>query len=360
MAHTIEQISRVTAGCRSYDRIGRKVEGKNEKKRRSYRFIIKNDANSAYFTMAQPLLHALAEIVPHTHRLRAASLVPPLLASSPRRKGEHGKLLIVGGSQEYSGAPFYSGHAALLTGADLVWVACAPAAATPLKSLSPELIVLGVIPEDPVAAPAALAALSAVLPRVHCVVVGPGLGRAPGALAFAAALLQHALTARLPTVVDGDGLFLLSQRPELVRGHPACILTPNSGEWERLRGVDLGPGIVVLRKGEEDEVLVTGAEGGAREGLPARVRGGGCPRRCGGQGDVLAGAVGTFLAWGVAGAQGGGGGVPQESLVAAACGGAALLRAASSAAFEGKGRAMLTPDVLGALGGAFERVFGLH
>jgi ATP-dependent NAD(P)H-hydrate dehydratase len=292
----------------------------------------------------------MATVTPIFHAARAAGLIPSLLSSAARRKGEHGKILICGGSAEYTGAPFYAGSAALLAGADLCWVVCAPAAAPPLKTLSPELIVLGAIPESPEAAPDALSSLSPVLSRIHALVVGPGLGRSPGALAFAAALMAHSTARQLPLVVDGDGLFLLSQQPHLLRGHRACVLTPNAGEWERLTGLDLGPGLCVLKKGGADRVEFTGAGAGAPT---AEVAGGGMPRRCGGQGDVLAGSVGCFLAWAAAGGHLGREG-REGALAAAACGGALLVRAAAAAAFAGARRATLAPDILRALGGAFE------
>ena len=52
-----------------------------------------------------------------------------------------GRVGIIGGSFEYTGAPFYAGMAALKTGADLCHIFCAEEAAIPLKSYSPELIV---------------------------------------------------------------------------------------------------------------------------------------------------------------------------------------------------------------------------
>ena len=291
-----------------------------------------------------------ASITPLLHAARASSLIPSLLFSA-RRKGAHGKVLICGGSAEYVGAPYYAGFSSLITGADLCWVACAPGAAAPLKALSPELIVSPVVPIEPAGAAAALSSLSPILSRVHALVVGPGLGRAPGALDFAAELMAHATSQNLPIVVDGDGLFLLSQQPHLLRGHGACVLTPNAGEWERLAGLDLGPGLCVLKKGESDRVVFTGGDAA----VAAEVAGGGSPRRCGGQGDVLAGAVGTFLAWAAAGGHlAAGAADARGALAAAACGAALLVRNAAASAFALKRRSTLTPDVLHALGGAFE------
>mmetsp|Transcript_34771 Transcript_34771/g.104417 ORF Transcript_34771/g.104417 Transcript_34771/m.104417 type:complete len:181 (+) Transcript_34771:87-629(+) len=68
-------------------------------------------------------------------------LVPPLVATS--YKGSSGKVGVVGGCFEYTGAPFYAALTALKLGADLSHVFCDEAAAVPLKSYSPELIVHG-------------------------------------------------------------------------------------------------------------------------------------------------------------------------------------------------------------------------
>jgi ATP-dependent NAD(P)H-hydrate dehydratase len=56
-------------------------------------------------------------------------------------KGEAGRIGIVGGSLEYTGAVYYSGISALKVGCDLVHVFCPQSAALPIKSYSPELIV---------------------------------------------------------------------------------------------------------------------------------------------------------------------------------------------------------------------------
>jgi ATP-dependent NAD(P)H-hydrate dehydratase len=61
--------------------------------------------------------------------VRAA--LPPL--SNSLRKGQSGRVGVVGGSLEYTGAPFFSAFAALRCGADLAHVFCPPAAANAIK-----------------------------------------------------------------------------------------------------------------------------------------------------------------------------------------------------------------------------------
>jgi hypothetical protein len=64
----------------------------------------------------------------------------PLLTNS-LSKGQNGRIAVVGGSKDYTGAPFYAASAALQFGADLASVFCAEEAAIPIKCYSPELMV---------------------------------------------------------------------------------------------------------------------------------------------------------------------------------------------------------------------------
>ena len=53
------------------------------------------------------------------------------------KKGDNGCIGVIGGSFEYTGAPFYVAMSALKMGADLAHVFCSKSAALPIKSYSP-------------------------------------------------------------------------------------------------------------------------------------------------------------------------------------------------------------------------------
>ena len=72
----------------------------------------------------------------------ANNLFPPLTASS--HKGSHGRIAIFGGSEKYTGAPFYAAQSALNCGIDLATIFCAKEASIPIKCYSPELMVQSV------------------------------------------------------------------------------------------------------------------------------------------------------------------------------------------------------------------------
>ena len=66
--------------------------------------------------------------------------------NSSQYKGQNGKLVVVGGSLQYTGAPFYSAIASLKGGGDLAYIFCTFLSSTPIKSYSPEVIVFPCIP----------------------------------------------------------------------------------------------------------------------------------------------------------------------------------------------------------------------
>ena len=90
-------------------------------------------------------------------------------------KGENGAVGVIGGSLEYSGAPYYSAIAALKSGADLSHVFCHKEASLPIKSYSPELIVHPGFDDETESI--LLTKTIRWLKSMSSLVVGPGLGR---------------------------------------------------------------------------------------------------------------------------------------------------------------------------------------
>ncbi len=68
-----------------------------------------------------------------------SKVIPPLVHSE--HKGGMGRIGVLGGSKDYTGAPFYAADAALKFGCDLSTVLCSQQAAIPIKCYSPELMV---------------------------------------------------------------------------------------------------------------------------------------------------------------------------------------------------------------------------
>ncbi|KAG7093828.1 hypothetical protein E1B28_007467 [Marasmius oreades] len=293
-------------------------------------------------------------------------LIPPLDGSL--HKGQSGRVGVLGGALDYTGAPFFAAMSALRLGADLSHVICSPTAASAIKSYSPDLIVHPILTEN--SSPEG--ELKSLFNRLHVLIIGPGLGREPYMQRFASIALSVAKSKNMFLVLDADALFLLTQDPSLIKGYERAIVTPNVAEFKRLSeslGVDIKDkdsairvsealgGVTVLQKGKED-VIATHTES-ENNVMNVDVEGG--LKRCGGQGDILSGTVGTFMAWGKCledGAFGAGQIPPSKMPFLSAIGASMVTRKASRRAFYKEGRSVVTQDMLPEIGKAFAEVFG--
>eukprot|EP00933_Yihiella_yeosuensis_P050462 TRINITY_DN48248_c0_g1_i1.p1 TRINITY_DN48248_c0_g1~~TRINITY_DN48248_c0_g1_i1.p1 ORF type:complete len:379 (+),score=49.50 TRINITY_DN48248_c0_g1_i1:43-1137(+) len=294
-------------------------------------------------------------------------VAPPLDGSS--HKGQGGRVGVIGGSGDYTGAPFYAGLGALRCGAELLYLFTAEEAALPIKTYSPELMVTPVYSNVHFNADRILENL----PRLHAVVIGCGLGRQPAVFEGLGTIIAKARELGVPLVFDADGLQLIAQTPSLITGYDRVLLTPNIMEFKRLLaavGTEFSDdltreeqllslyqkldGPTLLLKGRED--LIVGATSGTGDArfqiLSCEEKG--TPRRSGGLGDVLAGILGTLLGW----LRPGDGGIGQGgwTIADAAMAGSLLTRRSSHAAFQHHGRAMTAPDVLREVGPVFEEL----
>lgn len=286
-------------------------------------------------------------------------LAPPL--DDTRHKGQAGRIGVFGGSLEYTGAPYFAAISSLKVGADLVHVFCSRDAGPVIKSYSPELIVHPLLDDKE-----AVKKISPWLERLHVVLIGPGLGREPSTFNVIKEIISICRCTKKPLVIDADGLFLVTQERDIIKDYPApgVILTPNAAEYERLIGAEKGPvkddnkailglgnTITILRKGAEDQIM--------DYAKTIKVVGGGSGRRCGGQGDLLSGALATFYTWALQ--YGMEPDVPHDDRAMIACFAACrLTRECNARGFLKKGRGMVCSDMIEQIPYVFRDQFELH
>lgn len=303
--------------------------------------------------------------------------ITPVLDRS-RHKGQAGNIAVIGGCREYTGAPYFAAISALKIGADLSHVFCTKDAAPVIKSYSPELIVHPVLEESYSVreedkkniSSKVLAEVGKWLERFDCLVIGPGLGRDPFLLDCVSEIIRHARKSNIPIVIDGDGLFLVTNHLELVSGYALAVLTPNVNEYKRLVQKVLSSevnnedpaeqvltlskqigGVTILRKGKSDLI----SDGDTVKSVSIY----GSPRRCGGQGDILSGSVAVFLSWARQHIEAAG---PDSYLssknpaVLGSIAGSAMMRKAASLAFSNKKRSTVTGDIIECLGKSLEDI----
>ena len=144
--------------------------------------------------------------------------------------------MIIGGSRGLTGAPTMAALAAARAGAGYVTVAAAASAELSFTTRLLEVMFKGLPDADGALTPEAIDAAVAAVARADAVVLGPGLGRSPGAQALARELVQRI---DVPLVIDADGLNAMAgQVEELRRRRWPTILTPHAGELARLLEVD--------------------------------------------------------------------------------------------------------------------------
>ena len=190
------------------------------------------------------------------------------------------------------------------------------------------------------------------LEKLHVLVVGPGLGRCPMVLEAAAQIIEQAKSRNLPIVLDADALFLLTLEPHqsLLKDYDKAIMTPNAMEWKRLAGLEhFWSKATVVQKGKEDSITVNGQV----LGTCAEVGGW---KRSGGLGDILAGTLGTLVAWNHILTQQSKASIDDLPLACwTAC---CLTKRATKRAYDKHLRSMTAPDVLSELGSTINEMTG--
>ncbi|HMS15374.1 MAG TPA: NAD(P)H-hydrate dehydratase [Planctomycetota bacterium] len=244
---------------------------------------------------------------------------PPLLRwMRDSHKGDHGHVLIVGGSVGLAGAPVLAAEAALRLGAGRVSLSVPGQIYEAVAASHPELMVTPLASTQ--SGHLSLAGWAALKEQIHtadAILIGPGLGRHPRT----EVLVQRVLCAfEGPVVVDADALIPARERPP----RDSRIFTPHLGEAARLLGFPskgftgdrreilerlfaLLRGTVVL-KGPGTLVRGRGGVWQNSTGSPSLGRGG--------SGDVLAGMIVALAAQGLDGARAAATGVYLHGLAA--------------------------------------------
>ncbi len=252
-------------------------------------------------------------------------------------KGDFGRLLVIGGSEMYSGAPTLVAEAALRTGVDLVYVATAEKTAYAISSLSPNLITIKLKGEhlnlDNVSA------LETYVKAVDAVVMGPGLGLHPETKRAVKRVVDVVEKAGKPLLLDADGLKAFADFKRKLR--IPLVLTPHVGEYAILSGRKTPE---VLEEKVSDvqreaasvgaSVLLKGPVDIISDGRRVKLNFTGNPgMTVGGTGDVLSGIVAALLAQKAD---------PFEAAVA----GAFVNGAAGDFVFDEKGAHMVATDLI--------------
>ena len=214
------------------------------------------------------------------------------------KKGDNGKVLVVGGSYMYHGAPILSSLAALRTGTDLVYTAVPKNNVQSTRSISPDLIVIPLA--DSKLTRGSVNKLLGQIPKdLDSATIGMGLAIQD---AEALKILVKSLLDR-DVRLSLDASALVKSILPIIKGKNV-VVTPHSGEFYRLFGEEIPHekklkvnfiekiakkySVTILLKGQTDII-----SDGIRTYLNSKTDS--CAMTVGGTGDVLSGIISGLL-----------------------------------------------------------------
>lgn len=219
------------------------------------------------------------------------------------KKGDHGRIALIGGSREFTGAIALAALASLITGADLPIVYAPRDVAHDIRSHTPNLIAVPL--EGDYLSRDNIGPVLSGIERASVVAIGPGLGLEKDTMEAVYVVIEHALKLGKRVVVDADAIKAIGRGKRLDLVRQGVVLTPHAGELKELMGVDV-PKATPLELGNwlRDQVskcckggviLLKGNVDVISDGSRFKLNMTGNPgMTVGGTGDVLTGVLATM------------------------------------------------------------------
>jgi len=225
------------------------------------------------------------------------------------KKYDFGLLIVIGGSDFYSGSPALSAMAAFKSGCDMVRIIAPKRAADIIASFSPNLAAYPL--EGNWLESKHLATLlemtesaKAVSYGKTTVVIGGGMGRSEETQK---AILEYLEQVSVPVVIDADAIHAVGKKPEIGAGKP-FLFTPHTYEFFVLTGKEIYklPFEEKIKMVQEEAarlqttILLKGPTDIISDGKEVALNKTGSPYLSkGGTGDTLAGICGALMARGI-------------------------------------------------------------
>ncbi len=222
------------------------------------------------------------------------------------KKYDCGLLIVIGGSDFYSGSPALSAMAAFKSGVDMVRIIAPKRAADIIASFSPNFAAYPLegkwLEEKDLATLISMTESAKIVARGNAaVVIGGGMGRSEETQK---AILEYLSQVSVPVVIDADAIHAVGKNPEVIAGRD-FLITPHTYEFFVLTGKEVYQlpeeekikmvkdeaarlQTTILLKGKTD-IISNGKEVALdKVGSPFMTKGG-----CG---DTLAGICGALMA----------------------------------------------------------------
>ncbi len=224
------------------------------------------------------------------------------------KKYDFGTLLVIGGSEFYSGAPALSALAGFRVGADMAIIIAPKRAANIIAGFSPDLAAYPLdcdyLTEKELSLLLTMTESIKVSARgAEAVVIGGGTGRSES---VQKTILQYLEKVDVPVVIDADAIYAIAKNKEVLKQKP-FLITPNLYEFFVLTGIQIQDipfeqRIEIVHEQArllETTILLKGSSDIISDGKEIAISEIGSPYlTVGGTGDVLAGLCGGLIAKG--------------------------------------------------------------
>ena len=213
-------------------------------------------------------------------------------------KGNYGRLLIIGGSVGYTGAPTLAAKAAVRSGAGLVNLGIPDSIYQITAAKNDEAMPFPLADMDGRLSENALPVILDRLSDCDLCAIGMGLGRSDELTSLVCGLVAES---NKPLIIDADGLYALAQDiSALEHSKKPVVLTPHEGEFVRLGGILTGDRVSDARTFAEKHSCVMVLKGhhsicAFPDGEAYIVPCGSPGMAKGGSGDVLSGILAAMM-----------------------------------------------------------------
>jgi NAD(P)H-hydrate epimerase len=225
------------------------------------------------------------------------------------RKYDYGLLLVIGGSEFYSGSPALSALAAFRAGVDMVRIIAPKRAADIIASFTPDLAAYPLkgdwLTKEHLATLISMTeSAKTVAMGKTAVVIGGGMGRSEETQEV---ILEYLSQVEVPAVIDADAIHALGKKPEIASGKP-FLITPHAYEFfvltkreiYRLPEEEKIKAVLEEANRLQTTILLKGPTDIISDGQNVALNKIGSPyMTVGGMGDTLAGIAGALIARGI-------------------------------------------------------------
>ena len=216
-------------------------------------------------------------------------------------KGNAGRILLLCGSEGYTGAAALAAMGALRSGAGLVYLGVPRAIYQIEAAMLNEAIVFPLADKNGMLSPGAIDKIDSILEKMDAVLIGPGIGISEETEEVITHVMKNYSG---PIVLDADGITAMQKHMDILRGRTGqTIITPHEGEYCRFTGkevIDRQACACELAKQINAITVLKGHKTIVTDGAEVYINRTGNPGMAvGGSGDLLAGMITSLIGQGM-------------------------------------------------------------